>query len=231
MNLNFLTKCNLFENISYEDAQEMLRSLQAYTKNYQKREIVYHIGDKIQTIGIILAGSVHIERDDVWGNKTLLDRIGIGQVFAEAYACAQQEPLMVNVVAAEKSEILFLNMSRVLQVCPQTCGCHRKLIQNLLKVTACRNLSLTRKIFHTTPKTLRGKILSYLSDQALLQGKYEFKIPFNRQQMADYLGVDRSAMSNELWKMKREGLIDFEKNDFSLLKSAKRVSAGFTDLS
>ncbi len=216
MNYNFLTKTMLFRGLAAKDVEEVLKCLGARQQTYSKHDMIYRTGDTVHFLGVVLSGSVNIEHDDVWGNKNILDNIGAGQVFGETYACIPGEQLMVNVVAAEQAEVLFLNMEKLFHACTETCGYHNRLIQNLLLITAQKNQNLTRKIFHTTPKSIRGKLLSYLSFQAIQEGSYRFKIPFNRQQLADYLGVDRSAMSNELSKMQKEGLLTYEKNIFCL---------------
>ena len=216
MNYNLISKTELFRGTTPEEIKEMLFCLNAQTKHYSKGEYICRAGDYIRTMGMVLSGSVNIEHDDVWGNKSILDNISIGQVFAETYSCLPNEQLMVHVVAAEQTEALFLDMERLLKTCHSLCSFHSRLIRNLLAVTARKNIILTRKIFQTTPKSIRGKLLSYFSFQAMAQGKYQFEIPFNRQQLADYLGVDRSALSNELSKMKQEGLLSYEKNNFSL---------------
>lgn len=216
MNYKFLITTPLFREVTEAEAKAMLECLQTSHKTYGKNDIIYQSGTHVETLGLVLTGSVNIENDDVWGNKNILDNVPAGQLFGEAYACLPNERLMVNVVAAQESEILFLNMKRLLNTCPTACQYHSQLIQNLLAVMAQKNLNLTHKIFHTSPKSIRERLLSYLSFQAIKQGKYQFEIPFNRQQLADYLGVDRSAMSNELSKMKRDGLIAFKKNLFYL---------------
>lgn len=204
----------------------MLQCLQASCRTYRKNETICRSGDQIHSLGMVLLGSVNIENDDVWGNKNILDNVGAGQVFAETYACLPEEPLMVSVTAAEDCEILFLNVEKILTTCPAACPHHVRLIRNLVSVMARKNMNLTHKIFHTSPKSIRDRLLSYLSAQAVTQGKYRFEIPFNRQQLADYLRVDRSAMSNELSKMKKEGLITCEKNLFCLKKPAGQTQAG-----
>lgn len=211
-----LIKSALFQGITGPELQPLLSCLKADRRSYQKNATIYQIGDQVTSLGLILSGSVHIETDDAWGNKSILDSIKPGQVFAETYACIPGEPLMVNVTAAENTEILFINIEKLLKTCPTACAFHSRLIRNLLYVTAQKNLNLTHKIFHTAPKSIRGKLLSYLSFQAVKQARHSFEIPFNRQQLADYLRVDRSAMSNELSKMRQEGLIDYEKNRFCL---------------
>ena len=219
MDFSFLTKTILFRGTTEKEAEEMLHCLQAFTKDYQKGEIVYRIGEQVDHLGLVLSGNVHIENDDIWGNRNILSHVQTGQIFAETYACIPGEPLMVNVIAAEKSQVLFLNMKRLLSTCTNSCEHHSRLIHNLLQVTAQKNLTLSRKIFHTASKSIRGRLLSYLSEQAVQSGSKQFVIPFNRQQLADYLNVERSALSNELSKMKADGLLDYERNSFVLYTS------------
>ena len=216
MDHQFLAKTILFRGISSEEIGSMLGCLGAVTKRFPKGDVIYRAGDAVSAVGLVLSGSVSIENDDVWGNKSILDRAGPGQVFGETYACVPGEPLMVSVVAAEEAEILFLDVSRILHVCSIACEFHSKLIRNLLAISAQKNLNLSRRIFHTSSKSIRGRLMSYLSFQAARQGSREFTIPFNRQQLADYLSVDRSAMSNELSKMQREGLLRVERSHFIL---------------
>ena len=218
MDNHFLAKTLLFRGIAAEEIPTMLQCLEVKQRQFLKGEIIYYAGDIIQSMGLVLSGSVHIESDDVWGNKSLLDRVAPGSVFAETYASIPGEPLMVNVVAAECSQILFLDVGRILQTCSSSCAFHNKLIRNLLSISAQKNLKLSRRIFHTTSKTIRGRIVSYLSFQVVQQGSYIFSIPLNRQQLADYLGVDRSALSNEISKMQKEGLLQVHRNTFHLKK-------------
>ncbi len=217
MNIQFLTKTPLFRGSSLEEIEGMLNCLGARQRRFEKGERICRVGDSVTELGVILSGRVIIESDDIWGNTTVLDSVGPGQSFGETYACTPGEPMMVQVVAAEGSEILFLDIGRVLGICSNSCGHHSKLIRNLLALTAQKNLNLSRKIFHTSSKTIRGRLLSYLSDQAVRSGSNRFAIPFNRQQLADYLNVERSALSNELSKMKKEGLLKLDRNQFELL--------------
>lgn len=217
MDFLFLTETPLFRGTTAQDLEAMLACLGTDVRSYEKGQMIYRAGEVISSLGIMLSGSALIENDDIWGNTTVLDCVGPGQIFAETYACTPDESLMVNVVAAEAAQILFLNVSRVLQVCPNACGHHNTLIRNLLALSAQKNLNLSRKIFHTSPKTIRGRLLSYLSYQSMRSGSSSFTISFNRQQLADYLNVDRSALSNELSKMQRDGLIQVERNRFVLL--------------
>ena len=212
----FLSKTVLFRGISPEEIKSMMGCLQAYTKNYTRGTIIHHAGDSVHSVGMVLSGSVSIENDDLWGNKSILDRVTPGQIFAENYACLPGELLMVNVVAVESTEILFLNTDKMFTVCSNTCMFHSKLVRNMLSISAQKSLNLSRRIMHTSSKSIRGRLLSYLSFQAAKHGSLEFEIPFNRQQLADYLSVDRSAMSNELSKMQRDGLLKVERSRFIL---------------
>ncbi len=216
MDYEFLSKTMLFSGDSPEEIKTMLDCLGAAKKRYAKSEVIYHAGETVSSMGIVLSGSVQIENDDLWGHHSVLDSIPPGFVFAETYASLGDEPLMVTVTATRDTEVLFLNVKRLLKTCPNSCAHHSKFIQRLFMVSAQKNLNLSRRIFHTTPKSIRGRLLSYLSFQASAQGSLDFTIPFNRQQLADYLNVERSALSGELGKMQREGLLKTEKNHFTL---------------
>ena len=211
-----LSRTPLFLGAQPEEVAAMLSCLGAERRRYAKGDRIYRTGDVVTALGIVLSGGVLIENNDFWGNTTVLDRVEPGQIFAETYACSPGEPLMVDVEAAEPTEVLFLDVSRVLQTCPRACGHHSRLIRALLALSAQKNLDLSRKIFHTASKTIRGRLLSYLSYQARRSGSPSFTIPFNRQQLADYLNVERSALSNELSKMQRDGLLVVERNRFTL---------------
>ena len=212
-----LSKTPLFRGSTPEEVEAMLDCLGAWRRTYDKGGQIYRAGDVVTALGIVLSGQVIIERDDFWGNTTVLDSVGPGEIFAETYACTPDEPLMVNAVAAQGTQVLFLEIERVLRLCPSACRHHSGLLRNLLALSAQKNLNLSRKIFHTSPKTIRGRLLSYLSEQAIRSNSSCICLPFNRQQLADYLNVDRSALSNELGKMAQDGLIRVEKNRFWLL--------------
>lgn len=214
MDYLYLSKTALFSGMKPEEIRHMLGCLDAKEKSYKKDEIIYYTGDIVTSLGIVLSGSVLIENDDIWGNRSVLDQAGPGQIFAETYACIPGEKMLVNVTAAEKTRVLFLDVGRMVKMCSQACEYHNRLIRNLLTVASQKNMNLSRRIFNTSSKSIRGRLLSYLSYQAVKAGSQEFDIPFNRQQLADYLSVDRSAMSSELGKMQKDGLIRFNKNHF-----------------
>ena len=207
---------DLFDGIKEDDRSEMLKCLNAKKKQYKKGSTVLGRGRRTSEMGMVLEGSVHMVKDDFWGNRSILGQASPGQMFGEVYACLPWQGLEVDVIAAEDTEVLFLDVGRILTVCSSACSFHTRLIRNLLMILAEKNLMLTHKMEHMAQKSTRDKVLSYLSMEAEKQGGPEFAIPFNRQQLADYLSVDRSAMSRELSRMKAEGLLDYHRNRFRL---------------
>ena len=212
----FLSRTALFLGASPEETEAILTCLAAETRTYEKGQMIYRAGDTAVSLGLVLSGRILIVHDDFWGNTTVLDSAGPGQIFAETYACTPGEPMMVNAEAAEDSRVLFLNVSRTLRTCSRSCEHHSRLIRNLLALSARKNLNLSRKIFYTASKSVRGRLLAYLSDQVVRSGSHSFTIPFNRQQLADYLNVDRSALSKEIGRLQKEGLLKTRKNWFEM---------------
>lgn len=222
MDLQNLENTELFRGASRAELEEMLRCLDTEIRRYRKGETILRMGNRTRRLGLVLSGGVTLENDDAWGKRTVLGHVGEGEVFAETYACLPDQPLMVNAVAAAETRVLFLDVGRLFSGQP---GCvhQRVLVRNLLNITARKNLALSRRSFYTSSRTIRERLLSYLSDQAVLQGSDRFSIPFDRQGLADYLGVDRSALSNELSKLRREKLVYTEKNQFHLLKQEESL--------
>lgn len=214
--LKTLGRTALFRGLSEEEAEKALSCLGTQRRCYAKGEAVLRAGDHVGSVALVLSGSVCIENNDAWGNKSVLDRLGPGQVFAETYACVPGEPMMVDVIAMEEAEILFLNVPELFRLSAAGKGEYSHLIHNMTIISARKNLLLSRRILHTSSKKIRDRLLSYLSYQAGLQKNRYIDIPLNRQQLADYLSLDRSALSKELSKMKKEGLLDYHKNSFVL---------------
>lgn len=213
-----LANTQLFRGMEPSNIDEMLGCLLAKERTYKKGETIFPEGSPTEQIGVVLTGRAVIELVDVWGNNSVLSSIGPGGAFAEAYACVPGEPLMVNVTAAEDTEALLLNIRRVLEPCSKVCPYHVRLVRNLLALCAGKNLQLSRRVLHTGPKSIRKRLLSYFSECIKRTGSYSFDIPYNRQQLADYLSVERSALSNELSIMQRDGLIRYEKNHFDVME-------------
>jgi len=204
----------LFQDLSEAELDTLAAAGHLRTRQFAKHEVIFRAGSCVREIGIVLRGSVHIENLDLWGTKSILSNVGAGQAFAETYACLPDEPLRVSVVAAENGEALFLETGQLLQ-----CGCEPwrwKLTQNLLRIAARKNLGLAQRSLYTAPKTIRGRITAYFSVLARQNGSLRFTLPFDRQQLADHLGVDRSALSNALSQMQKEGLLVIDKREVEL---------------
>jgi len=211
-----LLKTALFKGMSEEELSKALTSLNASEKDYDKGLTILHAGFPTQSLGLVLEGSVTIETNDMWGGRTILSHVGKGQFFAETYALLEDEPLLVDVVANENCRILFLKAGSLKSLVSVNESWSIKLITNLLAITSNKNLALSRRSFHTSPKSIRGRVMAYLNSVSLQKNSMEFDIPFDRQQLADYLNVERTALSKELGRMQREGIINFRKNHFTI---------------
>lgn len=217
MNTAFLAKTALFQGITEQEVGALLPCLRAREKKYKKDAVIFRAGTATSEIGIVEEGSVNIVVNFYWGNSNIFGRIGRGEIFAENYAAIPEKELLCDVVAAESTNVILLDFQCLLSTCEKNCVFHNRLIQNIVRISAMKSLNLSSRMMHIAPKSIRGRLLSYLSEQAEVHGSPLFMIPFSRQQLADYLGVDRSALSNELSKMQKDGLIAFRKNEFTLL--------------
>lgn len=213
---SFLSNTALFRDIREDEAEDLLGCLDAREKHYRKGEIIYRAGDAISEIGLIVSGSVNIIVNFYWGNSNIFGHASAGELFAEAYAAIPGKELLCDVVAAEESDILFVDMERLLTTCKKGCAYHHQLIHNLLQISANKNLALFLRMMYTAPKSIRERVMLYLSAMAQETQSDHFTIPFSRQQLADYLGVDRSALSKELSRMQKDGLLSYCKNYFAL---------------
>ena len=211
-----LRASSFFSGISEDELTAMLSCLDTRKESFPKEAFVLRAGDTVESIGFVLAGSVLVIQEDIWGNRNILSRTAPGQTYAAAFACAPSSVSNVSVVTETPTTVLFLNVKRLLTVCPSACAHHSRIIRNLLSDLAGKNLLLNEKLTHIAQRTTRAKLMSYLSAEAQRRGAVEFDIPFSRQQLADFLAVERSGLSLELGKMKKEGLLDFHKEHFVL---------------
>ena len=210
----------LFAGIDRESLGSLMGCLAARVQQFAKGEPVFMEGDRAGVIGFVLEGSVQIVRDDFYGNRSLLMLTQTGDMFGEAYACAGVDTMPVSGYAVQESKILWLACGKMLTVCTNACGFHNTLVQNLLQVVAQKNLVLGKKIQFMSQKTTREKLLAYLLDQAKVKGSPEFIIPLDRQALADFLGVERSAMSAELSKLRQSGVLETKGSWFRLTAEA-----------
>ncbi len=206
----------LFSGISEEELAAILACLNAEKRYFPRDTFVLRAGDTAESIGLVLSGSVLIIQEDIWGNRNILSKAGPGQTFAAAFACAPGSLLNVSVIAETPVIAMFLNVKRILNICSSACSHHNRIIRNLLSELAEKNLRFSEKLTHMGQRSTRAKLMSYFSAEAQRLGKYEFDISFSRQQLADYLGVERSGLSLELGKMHNDGLLDFHKSHFVL---------------
>lgn len=216
MDMDFLANTELFYGIAAAELPVLLERLHARQLGFCKDEILCPAGQPIHEIGLVLQGELYIQHEDVWGGRTLLDRVTPGQLYGEVYACIGNEPSLVSVAAAADSRVLLLNPTHLLHQNAQNEAAQEILLRNLIRGIAGKNLNLSRHALYTAHRSIRGRVLAYLSDQALLHKSATFLIPFDRQQLADYLGVDRSALSAELGKLQREGLLTTHREAFRL---------------
>jgi CRP-like cAMP-binding protein len=211
-----LSKCPLFDGIEFSDLESVLKCLDAKTMEISKGNPVFLEGSPAQFVGVVLSGAVQIVRDDYYGNRCVLNLLQSGELFGEVFSCAGLETMPVSVIAVQDSAILLLDCKRVLSVCSNTCRFHSRLIHNLLQTMAGKNLAMNQKIRYMSQKTTKDKLIAYLLDQAKQNNSSEFVIPFDRQALANYLGVERSAMSAEIGKLKKNGQIDTKGSWFCL---------------
>ena len=215
--LKILKKCALFDGIGDQDLLRMLTCLGATVDSYDKKYTVMVEGTTAKYIGIVLSGSIQIMQMDYYGNRSILSSVKAGQVFGEAFACAEVEALPVSVVASEPCEIMMIDSGHILHTCQNNCGFHQQLIYNLMKDLASKTIMFHQRIEVTSKRTTREKLLTYLSMEAKAAQSRSFDIPFDRQALADYLEVDRSGLSAEIGKLTREGILESHKNHFELL--------------
>ena len=207
----------LFDGINPDDRKAMLGCIGYHIGTFQKGDIVAFEEENIKHIGILLSGAVDMVKEDLWGNKTMLVRMHKDELFGETFACGEDNLSVVTFMVSEDAKILFLPFNRVMHSCTMACQFHHRLIENMVHIIAGKNRDLMRKVEVVSKRTIREKLLTYLSIQAQIQESRYFEIPLGRVELAEYLCVDRSALTRELVKMKDEGLIDYDRNCFRML--------------
>lgn len=216
--LSILEKCALFRGIEAGSLSAMLACLGAKLIEREKGSSIFMEGDPANNVGVLLQGSAQIVKDDFYGRRSIVASIEPGQIFGESFACAGVDFLPVSVVAAARCAVMLIDCRRITQTCSNACSFHSQMILNLLQVVARKNLIFNQKIEITSRRTTREKLMTYLLDQAKQYASDSFTIPFDRQALADYLGVERSALSAEISKLRNEGIIESNRSQFRLLQ-------------
>lgn len=212
-----LRKCPLFRDISDEELVPMLGCLGAVIHEYKRGDLIFSEGDTARSLGIVLSGEVQIEQVDYYGRRDIVGSVGVGGIFGETFACAKVESLPVDVICVSDCEIMLVGVGRITRSCANACAFHSMVIYNLMQMVAEKNLMLHKKIEIISRRTTREKLLAYLLYEAKRAGSDTFEIPYDRQSLADYLGVDRSGLSVEIGKLRAEGVIESDRKRFTLL--------------
>ncbi|MDD4565134.1 MAG: Crp/Fnr family transcriptional regulator [Eubacteriales bacterium] len=216
-NLKTLMKSPLFQDISENDMEAMLSCLGATERKYRKNEVILLAGTKVSSVGILTEGNAQITRDDAEGNRTILSELEQADLFAEAYVAAGYAEIPVTVIATSDCRIVWISFDKIIGTCSSSCDFHNTLVQNMMRVIAIKNIFMNEKMRILSCKTTKEKLMTYLNDYSERVGNDKFKIPFSRTELADFLSVDRSAMSRELSRLRDEGYIRYNKNEFELL--------------
>ena len=217
MELNIMeVNAPLFEGITPEERKGMLGCIGYHLERFRKGDIIAIEDDSIRSVGIVLTGSVDMIKEDVWGNKVLVSRMGKDEIFGESFAWGKNKQSAVTFTVSEDAQVLVIPLDRVMHSCTNTCVCHRQLVENMVHIIADKNRDLIHKIEVISKRTIREKLLAYLSSQAQSHNSHYFEIPLGRTELAEYLCVDRSALTRELAKMREEGLVDYDKNCFRI---------------
>lgn len=221
-----LARCPLFDGISSEDLPGMLACLGARSMRADRGSVILREGSPAKDVGILLSGCVQLIRTDFAGNRTIMMNIAPGQLFAESFSCSKAKLLPVDIVASEDSEYLLIDCRRIMTSCTHACAFHSRVIFNLLQIVADKNLALHQRALIIAGRSTREKLMTYLLMQAKEADSASFSIPFDRQGLADYLEVDRSGLSAEMSKLKKEGVLDYYKSDFRLLSVSAKDAIG-----
>ncbi len=216
-NYKDLLNSPIFENMTLSDLKSTIECINPYYKDFKKGEYIFQEGDFLDNVALLISGRIHILKNDYWGNQTLIAQINPFDIFGETFAYLINTPINVNAQAQSNSKVMFINIKKAIGHCQNNCNFHKQLQDNILNDIAKKNLYLSKKIEAVTQRTTKEKLLTYLSQESKLNNSKKFTIPFNRQELADYLAVERSAMSNEISKLVKDNIIKTSKNSFELI--------------
>lgn len=213
-----LLKNDLFHEIEEKQVESMLKCLGMSEKAYEKNSMMIMPGSFISSFGILIAGNAQITRDDENGNRSILSQLEKGDIFGESYAAASVQEIPVGVHCSSPCLVVWIPINKVIETCEASCCFHQKLVKNMMGILAMKNIAMNEKMRILACKTTREKLLTYLKQYAHQEGGNRFLIPFTRYELAEFLNVDRSALSRELSKLKNEGILEYKKNAFEFKK-------------
>ncbi len=217
-----LKQCPLFDMISEDYLPAMLHCFGVTISNYKKDEVIFSEGSPAKYLGIVLCGEAQMIHIDYYGNRSIMANLMPGEIFGETYACAELDAVPIDIVATENTDIMMIDVHKITRPCSNSCEFHKQMIFNLVKVVASKNLMFHQKIEITSKRNTRDKLIAYLLSEAKRNGSSDFNVPYDRQELADYLEVERSGLSTEIGKLRREGILACEKNHFTLLSDFPR---------
>lgn len=212
-----LKRTEVFKDANELECQAMMFCFKTKFKNYEKNQYIVSQGDDMEYVVLLLKGSCNVENVDTLGNISILTKMKRGDIYGLEATYAGDETYKDSLIATEKCTVLFLNKFKLTHPCTNHCKRHEQVIKNTTKMLADRSIELLEKLTHLSQKTTRDKLLSYLSMMSKKANSPYFEIPFNKTELANYLSVDRSAMSTELSKMRDEGIVDFDKKQYRLI--------------
>ena len=217
--IDILKKNKLFFGMTEENITSILQCLGSRKKIYPKDDFIFLAGQSVPAVGILISGKAQVVKENMLGDSMIIGNLKAGDMFGETFACMGKKIIPVTVIAMESCEVLFIDISRIVHTCKSACAFHQQLITNLLRTVAEKNAFLHQKMSYITHKTIRSRLEAYFIDMIENSGSYKFTVPFNRNELSDYLCIDRSAMCRELSKMKNEGIIDYKGNNFHWLRN------------
>ncbi len=216
--IEILKRTKLFTNINEGEIEKLLKCLKSYRKNYSKGDFIFIAGNNTPGVGIVISGEAQIIKENILGDSTIIALLKSGDMFGETFACMKMKEIPVSVISSDKSDVLFIDIDNIIHTCPSSCSFHSQLISNMLYIIAEKNILLNQKMSYITHKTIRNRLEAFFLDIIEKKGSYTFTLPYNRNELADYLCADRSAMSRELFKMQSDGIIKINKKNIQWLE-------------
>ncbi len=215
--LDVIKSSPLFKDIETNSILSITSEWYSKIESYDKDNFIFLEGETLKNIGIILLGSAQIITYDFYGNKNIIASLEKSQLFGEAFVCALKNTMPMNVLATENTKVLFINYKEMTKIKNTNSLIIDKIKNNMLKIISEKNILLNKKIDLLSKRSTKEKILAYLYSVSKNAKSKTFTINLNRQELADFLSIERTAMSSKLSSLQREGVIKYDKNNFEIL--------------